>query len=73
MDTQLAFSSLVGIEDRLAANLVQTARHVTHADTLDDEQRSEIYAILHALESDSRQHRAIVGQWVSDRPAPSAA
>jgi hypothetical protein len=72
MDNEMALSGLAGIEDAFAARLTQTARHVNHADTLDDEQRSEIYAILHALESDCRQHRAIVGQWVSDR-SPNAA
>jgi hypothetical protein len=61
-------AGVVRIEEQLAAALVTTSINIEHVDCLDEEQRSEIYTILHALRSDNEQHRQIVGQWVSDRP-----
>ena len=53
-----------GLEDQLRATLVATADEVAHAECFDEEQRAEVYSILHALKSDSERHLRWVGQWV---------
>ncbi len=52
-----------GLEDQLRATLAATADEVAHAECFDEEQRAEVYSILHALKSDSERHLRWVGQW----------
>jgi len=60
----------VGDSARIEQDLVDTvqaaSREVQYTECLDDEQRAEVYSILHALRNDTEAHRQIVGQWVSD-------
>ena len=53
----------VGLEDQLRATLLAAADEIAHAECFDDEQRAEVYSILHALKSDSDRHLRWVGQW----------
>jgi len=48
------------IEDQLASMLLRTSDEVARAECFDDEQRSEIYAILEALKLGTEAHRAQV-------------
>ena len=61
---------LVSDPERIEQGLVDTvraaAREVQHTECLDEEQRAEVYSILHALKNDTEAHRQIVGQWVND-------
>ena len=45
------------LEASLDTALKKVAREVSHAETLDTEQRSEIYAILKALRDETDSHR----------------
>ena len=56
--------TLADLEDRLCASLQDAADEVAHAEALDGEQRSEVYADLQALCADGRLHRATVEQLV---------
>ncbi len=60
------FSDLARIEQGLVDTVQAAAREVQHTECLDDEQRAEVYSILHALKNDTEAHRQIVGQWVND-------
>jgi hypothetical protein len=53
-------ADLAGLEARIAASLDETADELAHAECFDEEQRAEIYAILQALRTDSRNHRATI-------------
>ena len=55
------------LEERLAATLNETSHEVSRMECLDAEQRSEIYAILEALTSDSQQHSALIQMLKSRR------
>ncbi len=44
------------LEKKLAVSLRQTASEIARTECLDDEQRSEVYAILHALQGDHELH-----------------
>ena len=61
-----AIDGIVGIEDQLAAALSKATSQIARLDFMDDEQRSEIYTILQAMQTDTQAHRCLVGQWVSD-------
>lgn len=50
------------LEDKLAASLVNTADEVAHTECFDAEQRAEVYAILEALKTNTKMHRAMVKQ-----------
>jgi len=65
---------MVGIEDQLAAALTKATSQMARLEYMDDEQRSEIYTILQAMQADTQAHRCLVGQWVSDgrQGAPNA-
>ena len=54
------------IEQGLVDTVQAAAREVQHTECLDDEQRAEVYSILHALKNDTEAHRQIVGQWIND-------
>ena len=60
------FSDLARIEQGLVDTVQAAAREVQHTECLDNEQRAEVYSILHALRNDTEAHRQIVGQWVND-------
>ncbi|HOD80392.1 MAG: hypothetical protein BWX88_01556 [Planctomycetes bacterium ADurb.Bin126] len=60
-------SGMVGLEDQLAAALSKAANEMARLECIDNEQRSEIYTILQAMQADTEAHRSLVGQWVSDR------
>jgi hypothetical protein len=63
-------SHLFGDSARIEQDLVDTvqaaSKEVQYSECLDDEQRAEVYSILHALRNDTEAHRQIVGQWVND-------
>jgi hypothetical protein len=48
------------LEEYLATTLHEAADEVARVECFDDEQRSEIYAILETLKSDTQVHRAAV-------------
>jgi hypothetical protein len=60
------FGDLARIEQGLVDTVQATAREVKYTECLDDEQRAEVYSILHAMRNDTEAHRQIVGQWVND-------
>ena len=57
---------LARIEQGLVDTVQAASREVQYTECLDDEQRAEVYSILHALRNDTEAHRQIVGQWVND-------
>ncbi|MCP4377156.1 MAG: hypothetical protein GY794_13390 [bacterium] len=60
------FDDLERIEQGLVDTVQAAAREVQYTECLDDEQRAEVYSILHALRNDTEAHREIVGRWVND-------
>ena len=60
------FGDLARIEQELVDTVQAASREVQYTECLDDEQRAEVYSILHALRNDTEAHRQIVGQWVND-------
>ncbi len=56
------------LEEALSQAIQRTAEEISHAECLDEEQRSEVYTILDTLRADTLTHRRLVGRWVSDRP-----
>ena len=56
-----------GLEAQLAAVLRLTTQQIAHSECFDDEQRAEVYSILHALKSDTEQHQTVIGRWVSHK------
>ena len=59
-NTPADVSAMAKLEDQLSAVLYQTADEVAHMESFDDEQRSEIYAILETLKADTQAHRVAV-------------
>ena len=60
------FGDLARIEQGLVDTVQAASKEVRYSECLDDEQRAEVYSILHALRNDTEAHQQIVGQWVSD-------
>jgi hypothetical protein len=58
--------NLARMEQLLSDTVQATAKEVQHTECLDDEQRSEVFSILHALKNNTDAHRDIVGQWVNN-------
>lgn len=52
-------SAIAGMEQQLASRLTQTAHRVSRLEDLDEEQRAEVYAILHAIQSDTQVHHEL--------------
>ncbi len=50
-------SEIADIESKLAIDVGKAAEEVAHVECFDDEQRSEVYAILQTLKSDCETHR----------------
>lgn len=53
-------SAWVQAEARIHDVLERTTEELAHAECFDEEQRAEIYAILQAIRTDERNHRAMV-------------
>ena len=49
-------SVTAGIESKLSSALKQTAGEVARLESLDEEQRAEVYAILRAIQLDTAVH-----------------
>ncbi|MDP6046451.1 MAG: hypothetical protein QGG25_12640 [Phycisphaerae bacterium] len=60
------FGDLARIEQGLVDTVQAASQEVKFTECLDDEQRAEVYSILHALKNDTEAHRQMVGQWVND-------
>ena len=59
-------SALLKMEARLSAALKGAVEELAHAECLDHEHRSEIYAILESLRTDTQAHHETVGRWIND-------
>ncbi|GAG45951.1 unnamed protein product, partial [marine sediment metagenome] len=55
-------STFTGMEHELAVALRATADEIARAECFDSEQRSEVYAILRALQADTTVHGELVEQ-----------
>jgi len=53
-------SGMADRENQVAAALLAADDQIAHAESLDTEQRSEIYAILEAMKSDAQTHRLLL-------------
>ena len=53
-------SKLVNLEAQLAASLTEAADEIAHTETLDPEQRAEIYTILEAMKLDAESNRGLM-------------
>ena len=60
------FGDLARIEQGLVDTVQAASKELQYTESLDDEQRAEVYSILHALKNDTEAHQQIVGQWVND-------
>ena len=60
VDVPASVSAAASLEDQLAASLCQTASDVAHVEVFDDEQRSEVYAILSTLQAGTSAHRDLL-------------
>jgi hypothetical protein len=49
-----------GMEDRLADTLTAASDEIAHSECLDPEQRAEVYAILDAIQADTKDHRKTI-------------
>ncbi len=56
-----------GLEAQLASVLRRTTQQIAHSECFDDEQRAEVYSILHALKADTEIHQNVIGRWVSHK------
>jgi hypothetical protein len=48
------------LEKQISSLLCRTADEIAHSEALDEEQRSEIYTILSAIQADHRIHSASI-------------
>jgi len=53
-------TKLANLEAQLAAGLTEAADEIAHTETLDAEQRAEIYTILEAMKYDTESHRGLL-------------
>ena len=67
IDPSMRVSETAGLEAQLADVLASAADEVARLESLDEEQRAEVYAILGAIQTDVEVHR----QLVSQLPQPS--
>jgi len=65
-------SAMPAFERRLTAVLQQTAGEIARLESLDEEQRAEVYAILQAIQADAEIHQAMVDALASLRGAKGA-
>ncbi|MBT3200932.1 MAG: hypothetical protein HN350_13575 [Phycisphaerales bacterium] len=66
------FSDLARIEQGLVDTVLAASKEVGYTECLDDEQRAEVYSILHALRNDTEAHQQLVGLWVNDATGETA-
>jgi hypothetical protein len=59
---QAGFARMANLEEGLAATLMRTSEDIAHVESLDAEQRSEVYAIIEAIRTNSRLHLATVAK-----------
>lgn len=57
--------AIVAMDGELSKTLQTAADQLNHADSLDEEQRAEIYAILKALKDRSTANRVVLADVVS--------
>ena len=57
---QGSLQAVAGMESRLVAALGAASAEVAHSECLDEEDRSEVYAILHAISGETEAHRQAV-------------
>lgn len=62
-------SVLAGLENQLATALKKTARELAHVESLDAEQRAEIYSILQALKVETETDRATLEMLLRKLPS----
>jgi len=55
-----SLETMAGVESRLIAALGAASDEVAHSECLDEEDRSEVYAILQALSGETEAHRQTV-------------
>lgn len=53
-------SAIAGLENQLVTALKKTSRDLAHIESLDGEQRAEIYSILQAMKVETESDRATV-------------
>jgi len=56
--THVDGNAAAGVENRLSSALTATADQVARLESLDQEQRAEVYAILKAIQQDTIIHQA---------------
>ncbi len=61
-ETLACYQELAQAETKLARTVSATAREVAHSECLDEEERAEVYAILHVIQSDSAAHLEILSE-----------
>lgn len=53
-------SAMLSMEKQLAATLTEASDEIAHTECLDCEQRAEVYTIIQALKSDTKNHHELV-------------
>jgi len=53
-------SAMLNVEKQLAATLTEASDEIAHTECLDCEQRAEVYTIIQALKSDTKNHHELV-------------
>ena len=71
MDGKWTEAQVAGLLVALAAK-GETADEIAHVECFDEEQRSEVYAILQALKSDTEAHQLMVNQLIEQIKGGSA-
>jgi hypothetical protein len=59
---QAGIAEMATLQEGLAATLLRTSDDIAHVESLDAEQRSEVYAILEAIRTNSQLHLATVAR-----------
>jgi len=59
---QAGITRMESLQEGLAATISQTSDEIAHIESLDTEQRSEVYAIIEAIRGNSQAHQTMVGQ-----------
>jgi hypothetical protein len=63
--TSVEAKTVRDMEVDVAAALKETVFELEHAEGLDDEQRAEVYTILHAMVSDCRRHEEVLSEFLA--------
>ncbi len=54
------------VEDQLASTLADMCDDIARADSLESEERAEVYTILEIIRTETARHRKVFGRYVSD-------